>query len=223
MRQQAQVLKSGTWAFLEGCYSASHTWPGCFPPWLEGVSVACLYPWTSHTIPRTWAGIPTVTMKSLANSRAQGLARPKADGLETSLSLPETAQPPWLWLRVLCVYLLVWPVHSRGLGHGGVGTWAVSGQKERELRGLGLRNGLCRVHEDCVSVHLSGQREQSFHQILRRGFHLQGLRNSALGSALTPFSGFPSPNQPFTRVHSAPGQGQGGAVRRCWSMRLPVI
>lgn len=81
--------------------------------------------------------------------------------------------------------------------------------------GSGMASGgsmtACRVDARLCAVPLSGQREPNFHQILRRGIHLQGSRNPALGSALTPFPGLPSPNQPFSRSFS-PGDKARGAL-----------
>lgn len=144
--------------------------------------MAWLSPLTlSHTIPWRWVPIPNV--KSLANPRASGLA--VILRLEMSLSLLETPhghlsfgfesfgfaswsglQAPWGRYCALVPRALA-GAQSRCLGSGessvGWGSQMDSGGSLTPCRG--------------VSVHLSGQREQNFRQILRRGFHLQGSRN----------------------------------------------
>lgn len=99
--------------------------------------MACLYSWTSHTIPRRWAGIPTVRMKSLAGSRAWGLAvtprltqpgnEPLPPGNHTATSAL-AASPLGLPLGLACTLPEAWGTEGRypgGVGTKGEGTsWA---------------------------------------------------------------------------------------------------
>lgn len=63
----------------------------------------------------------------------------------------------------------------------------------------------------CVPVHFPGQREQNFHQLLRKDSISKDQESLLEGLSPSAFPGLPALSQPVARVHSAPGAGARGS------------